>query len=233
MYKINLFDEYTCDVMTEKSIYFVEDLEGVEQYWSKDPYIFEESKKEDWSSKPIQLLMDYLTNLEETEYVELDQDALILEEKDIILNNHRLLLHSICGVETCRPFEQEKKVEIYAEKIILKFAKIIFGNRYYVAAKYRMEGMCQKIHGEWNSVPYNLINNPVILGVNPSKAKDWHTDGWDILSKDIYGEDWLETFAWLQIGEADSEEDVLYSERYFRSQEVLDRLMNDIYVAME
>ena len=218
MVKISFNNEYG-DVLADKStIFFLEKLENfeklIEQVKLNESYQF---------SKENRLLADFWSTNADGFNIDEDDESVIIEEKEIELNDHFLKLNNPYKSKDSHLVEDEA-VLIFARRIVIKYANIEFGGRYNLCAQYRMEGMCYRTPCDWYTVPYQWINNPVIAGATPSDSKSWQAD--------VYDQDWLETKAWVQIAEYDRAEDVAMAESRLRSSKVINHVMNDIYEAL-
>ena len=132
MYKITLYD-YCCNPICDGTeSYFVDNLDDFEKNWK--PLVNSESRIERYEkSKNGEIVTDYHSDDEELNIVQSDINSKVIEEKEFEKSNFDIELHNAYGCSS----------KFYIFNLKYKLRKILFKEKYYIVAKYKIEGIAE------------------------------------------------------------------------------------------
>lgn len=132
MYKITLYD-YCCNPISDwTNSYFVDDLDDFEKNWK--PIVQSEARIERYErSKNGEIVTDYHSDDEELNIVQKDNNSKVIEEKEFEKNNFDIELYNIYRCSS----------KFYIFNLKYKLRKIIFKEKYYIIAKYKISGIAE------------------------------------------------------------------------------------------
>ncbi|MBR1453109.1 MAG: hypothetical protein IJ593_00460 [Lachnospiraceae bacterium] len=184
MHKITLYD-YCCNPISDwTNSYFVDDLDDFEKNWK--PIVQSEARIERYErSKNGEIVTDYHSDDEELNIVQEDNNSKVIEEKEFEKNNFDIELYNIYRCSS----------KFYIFNLKYKLRKIIFKEKYYIIAKYKISGIAEYndfTRGDANKKFEDacFYGNP-ICNISRGDYEDFYSP-----TADLYKNDIIESFVW-------------------------------------
>lgn len=223
MYKLRFYDGCCCPICDGTADFLTDDIGLFEKVWFSRRDGDNDQKKRYLRSKSGENVSDYYSDSPEYNIFQQDDSAEILEERKYALGEGDITL--------VNAYRWESTVSITSGEVALRMVR--FGGKYYLAGKYRLNGVCSKpmFSHEYQPDNYESVctyGNPVFIR-NIARREFWHDDTDPILNRadfprEEFAGDWLETCCWIVVGYPEAPEPLPEA----LSEEFLARLMRDI-----